>query len=256
MAVPKEVPVTAVRKALELLSILLFETPRREGLPLKELAGRLGIPVNTAHNLLKTMRLSGYVSRAPGGRYRAGPACLRIAMDNFADGSRLLPQLDSVLGKYLEIIRESLVFTTLVGGMRNVVARCVHDGEAIQVNLHAIDGADIYRVATGRALIALADETEYREILEANGDIDDFWPEYESDIPRLRRQGFFDRVLDGNGVREFAVAFRSPDGGTLCALGCYAPKFRCGDDRAGRLVDQLRLAAGELRSTLWKAAEI
>ena len=56
-----EVPVKSVNKALDLLSILIFDDPGLKGVKLTDLAQRLKLPANTTHNLLKTMMVCGYV---------------------------------------------------------------------------------------------------------------------------------------------------------------------------------------------------
>ena len=54
-----EVPVKSVKKALDLLSILIFDDPGLKGVKLTDLAQRLKLPANTTHNLLKTMVVCG-----------------------------------------------------------------------------------------------------------------------------------------------------------------------------------------------------
>ena len=74
--------VNSVKKALDILDILIFEDIDRRGISLKELSERSGIRPNTLHNILKTMKQCGFsrkgISRKPGSvcpekkRYTAG----------------------------------------------------------------------------------------------------------------------------------------------------------------------------------------
>ena len=75
-----EVPVKAVKKALDLLSVLLFDSP--QGARLKTLAQKQGLSVKTAHNLLKTMVYCGYVEKDGFGHYTGGYLCRKIAYSN------------------------------------------------------------------------------------------------------------------------------------------------------------------------------
>lgn len=52
--------VNSVKKALDILDILIFEDIDRRGISLKELSERSGIRPNTLHNILKTMKQCGY----------------------------------------------------------------------------------------------------------------------------------------------------------------------------------------------------
>lgn len=62
--------VNSVKKALDILDILIFEDIDRRGISLKELSERSGIRPNTLHNILKTMKQCGFsrkgISRKPG----------------------------------------------------------------------------------------------------------------------------------------------------------------------------------------------
>ena len=62
------VPVKSVKKALDLLTLVAFEDPAGEGIPLNELASAMEFPPSSARNLLKTMISCGYVAQNSEGR--------------------------------------------------------------------------------------------------------------------------------------------------------------------------------------------
>mgnify|MGYP002552554999 CR=1 FL=1 len=76
-----DVPVKSLKKALDLLSVLLFQDGEEKGFAVKELGERLGLPANSVHNLLKTMAVCGYAEKNADGRYTYGPVCRQIASD-------------------------------------------------------------------------------------------------------------------------------------------------------------------------------
>lgn len=245
----REVPVGSVRKALDILSVLLFEDQHGEGFALSELAGRMDIPVNTAHNLLKTMLYCGYVAQNGRGRYICGPVCRRIGGANFVDSDVFQHRLEAVFAHYSAILNEVLVFTAVVAGKRQVIARSDPGKQAICINSKIIDkNCSIYRTVTGRAMIANAENREYRNILEQNGDIFREWPDYERDIRMIRAAGYAESMDERNLISSCAVALRT-ESGTLGAIGCYLPAFRCPPGMLRRIAGELQKARAELIST-------
>jgi len=241
----KEVPVTAVKKAMDLLSILLFEDSHQQGFGVTELAARLEIPVNSAHNTLKTMMYCGFVSKNCKNKYTVGPNCQRIGANNYVDSDVFKNKLNLVLEKYTAIIHEALVFTTLIDGKRNVIGRSEPLNQLIRINTKIINDVNIYTIVTGKVMIANAKADEYRRVLEYNGDIAELWENYEDDIALIRKQGYCES-LDQNGtVRSFAVAFRTPSG-TLAAIGCHCPAFRCSNAKGQVIIAEIGKAALEL----------
>ncbi len=244
---PKSVPVIAVKKAFDLLSLLAFEDPERQGMSLKDLAEKLDIPPNTARNILKTMLLCGYVSQTGGRRYVTGPNCRRIGASNYVDSDVFKNRLSKVLSKYTGVIHEALVFTVLIDGKRQVIARSEPENQLIRIDSRVLDlNISIYHVPTGRVMAANADSREYRDILKHNGDIFDKWPTYEKDIQTIRKAGYCE-YNRSNLLRACAVAFRT-GAGTLAAIGCHAPFYRCGNAKLQEILEILHYAAGELAS--------
>ena len=240
-----DVPVKAVKKALDILSLLIFDDPEQRGIELTVLAHRLGLPTNTAHHLLKTMVVCGYVEQNEAGRYQAGPQCRRIDAINQFTGGAFQQKLAAVLKRYTAHVRESLVFAVLHGGHRVLIAYSEPD-QVIRIDRVSAEGQNIYSIPTGRILTALASPEELRQIKVIYGLPHAVWPDYEQDLKQIRRDNRCCMLPDLNGVNSFAVPVRNKDGRLLGALGCYAPAFRTGVPVQKKIWEALNRAAVEL----------
>ena len=108
-----DVPVKSLKKALDLLSVLLFQDGEEKGFAVKELGERLGLPANSVHNLLKTMAVCGYAEKNADGRYTYGPVCRQIAYRNYQAGDEFHGMLLEIMRGAIRRINESMVFAVL-----------------------------------------------------------------------------------------------------------------------------------------------
>mgnify|MGYP000887702298 CR=1 FL=1 len=148
----EEVPVKSLKKALELLSILLFEDTEGKGFELKVLAGRLGIPANSAHNLLKTMLLCGYVERNGYGHYTFGTVCRRIAFRNAQMKLSFREYALEVIRHMVSEIREAAVLITLENNVWTSLMRLDRDGNLKRSDTETVRRYYLYESATGRVI--------------------------------------------------------------------------------------------------------
>lgn len=241
-----EVPVKSVKKALDLLSILVFDDAELKGVKLTELAHRLGLPANTTHNLLKTMTVCGYASQNESGRYRPGPQCRRIGQINKIEGSEFKQKLADVLKRHTAQLNEAMVFAALHGGKRVVLARSEPASQVIRIDHQTVESANIYRLPTGRILTAFASPAEYQRIQDNYGAPGKSWPSCEKEMERIRKEGRCLMLPDSSGINSFALPVTDKEGKLLGAIGCYAPPFRCGAAVQKKILGVLRLAADEL----------
>ncbi|HCE46004.1 MAG TPA: hypothetical protein DET40_20860 [Lentisphaeria bacterium] len=241
-----DVPVKSVRKALDLLSMLIFDDPELKGIKLTDLAQRLKLPANTTHNLLKTMVVCGYVVQNESGRYCPGPQCRRIGLINKVEGGDFKQKLAEVLKRHTAQVNEAMVFAALHGGKRVVLASSEPVSQVIRIDRQIVESNNIYRLPTGRILTAFATPGDYRRILDNYGEPGKSWPGFESDLKRIQKEGRCLMLPDASGVNSFALPVRNKDGRLLGAIGCYAPPFRCGPPIQKMILAVLRLAADEL----------
>ena len=124
----QEVPIKSLKKALDLLSILLFEDRDERGFRVSDLAEKLKLPVNSVHNLLKTMTFCGYAEKNGEGRYTFGNVCRRIAFRNYQTGDEFRGKVLDVMKQTAEQINENIVFCVLMNNVWTSLIRTKPDG--------------------------------------------------------------------------------------------------------------------------------
>jgi DNA-binding IclR family transcriptional regulator len=241
-----EVPVKSVKKALDLLSELAFHDPAGNGLALTKLARTLGLPANTTHNLLKTMTVCGYVAQNDAGLYTTGPQCRSLGIANRVDSERFKETLLEVLNRHTAAVNEAMVFAILRSGRRRVLARSEPDGQAIRVDSETDHTVSIYSVPTGRVLVAFASPEERQQIAAHYGSPARLWPDFETDMERIRKDRACVLLANLQAIHAFAVAVGGPDHRLIGAIGCHAPAFRCDRASQKRISAALHTAAAEL----------
>ncbi len=244
-----DVPVKSVKKALDLLTLLLFECP--DGASLTELAKKTQSPNNSTHNLLKTMGACGYVEQLEGSRYAPGPRCREIGFINRFQLEKS-GDVNRILNDLAEELQEPTVLTVLAGGRRLTVGR----GDvqvAVKIDHAIVEDQSIYSLPTGRILVTYADERELDAIVERYGFPGERWDDAESldELKRLRaaiREDGHCVMEQPSGVVAFAVPAEGND--VVGALGAYAPVFRCPKSRQKNLLKALKSRAEELSHNL------
>jgi DNA-binding IclR family transcriptional regulator len=242
---PNEIPVKSLKKALDILDLLLFRADG-EGMSLTVLAQTLGLPANTAHNLLKTMMSCGYAEQTDGNRYRAGGKWRQAArLHHFLAREPIFRELREAARR----LDETCVLVTLANGDRLVIGRA--DGsQAVQVAATAIDAGLIYDSPTGRVLFAFAEDSERRSVVTRHGIPGERWDGIDDAVrldaaaDRIRAVGCC-RILTRD-LAAVAVPVLGPGGELLGALGAYAPLFRCPQKRQDELIRELRKIAATL----------
>jgi len=246
-------PVRSVEKALNLLDAIVFSDVAGDGKTLKELADAFGLPVNTAHNLLRSLEVCGYVMRHGRGIYGAGPKCARMGRAVLASSVAGRERIVDELKRFAETEAEAAVCTILLEGERVLVAK-VEGNQAVQVAHSVVEQGPFFAKPTGRVLAAVADEAELEKIVQRQGYPGDAWD-------GIVRRSELDRALEGireEGVsvvrQEDLVAVACPvyqsNGAPWGAIGTYAPSFRCGAARQRELVAALKGAARAVSSVL------
>jgi IclR family acetate operon transcriptional repressor len=243
-------PVRSVKKALDLLEIILFEDPGHEGFELSQLARRMSMPANTAHNLLKTMVTCGFVSQNKSSRYTYGSKIENIGLLNHIYSRQIMADLQLHLKELSELMNESIVLTVLVGGRRLVIARC-DANQLISIDQSMQVALAIYQIPTGRVLAAYADEKEIKDLILCNGSPIGLWDgvKNEADFQRecaiIKKKGVCEIVPNANDIAAFACPILSK-GKLLGALGCSAPFYRCPEAKQQEIVAAMKDCAAKL----------
>jgi DNA-binding IclR family transcriptional regulator len=243
--------VQSVNKALVLLDLLAFEDLAGAGLTLSDLAKRVGQPLNTTHSQLRSLVEAGYASQNDAGRYTAGPKCRQLGQWHRLQRPESLDTIETALDALGRRLSEGVVFVTLVDGQWVSVARCAPD-QAIQVAPEAMRPDNIYTLATGRILTAYANPEQLARIVARHGQPGSRWSSargaagLERARVEIRKRGYELIRQKTTGVVMFACPVLDDENSLLGALGCYAPLFRCPDERFRALLGHVRKAAVEL----------
>jgi len=248
----KEVPVMAVKKAFDLLEILHIGNPSGQGVPLSEAARLMGMPPNSARNILKTMILCGYVEQSGDSRYLPGPKCRQMGRLNRMLSPESVECMQSILRNMTERIGEATVFTTLMGGNRIVVS-IIDSNSEIRISQATIQSDSIFRTPTGRILSAFASPMELAHIISKHGMPGEAWDgidkaaDLNGSLKCLRKSGVCE-ILERN-VYAAAVPVFGSNAQFIGSLGCYAPAFRCPQDKVREIISELKAYAAKIGDT-------
>lgn len=249
------VPVRSVQKALEILDMLIFEDPACDGVSLSEIARRMAMPANSAHNLLKSMVVCNYVNQNERGHYIAGTMVEQIGSLNRLRSPRMMDVVVSCCRSTGEALGESVVFATLAGGRRIRVA--AFDAlRSVRVDHASHEVEHMYRSPTGRVLVALADDEQLKAVLARHG-----WPgakwadissrsQLEQARKEIRRRG--SETIENTRTEITAMACPVVDskGALIGAMGCFAPSYRCEQEQQKKIIKTLQTVAEDISDKL------
>ena len=238
--------IRSVEKALALLDVLLFDDIGGQGRSVSELAQGQGFPVNTTHNLLKTMVGCGYVGRTADGRYVGGSKARQIGRRNRGLNPEVGEAIERVMTDLANELQEAVVMTTLINGRRLVISR-MRSQHPIQVDARFED--HLYSTPTGRVLLAFSEESERSAAVVHEGLPGEVWDgletreDLEAACAKIRKQGGV-HIQSANGdIISFARPVFDGRGRFVGALGTYAPTFRTPGPRRKAMEKALMAAA-------------
>lgn len=242
----KDVPVKSLKKALDLLSVLLFEDSEEKGYAVKTLAEKLGLPANSVHNLLKTMAVCGYVEKNGEGRYTYGNVCRRIAFRNYQAGDGFREKVIEVMRRTIARINEGMVFCILENNAWTSLVKAEPAGRIVKVDMEQVERFYLYETATGRILYSFSSPEKRAVLVHENGDPAKSWPDYEKDSLRIRERGECSLLRTRYGAFSFAVPVVDREGRLLGALGVYCLPQGCSEERNRFILANLKQAAKEI----------
>lgn len=246
------IPVKSVKKALDILDILLFDDFNHQGLGLFEIAKKMNFQPNTTHNILKTLSACGYITQNKDSKYTIGHKCHQIGINNFFASERKLEnQIFPILQEVNKTVQESIVLVTLSKGRRIPVLRAEHS-HLIKLDYDAINNANIFSLSTGRILTAFADDNERSDIIDNNGFPKEKWndisniKQLKQTIAEIKKQGYIVVENKELGVVSFSYPILATSGKLIGAVGCYAPVFRCPEEKYHIIIEELKNAANKI----------
>ena len=240
--------IKSLAKGLALLDDLTAAALTTEGMGLSKLAQSLSAPKNTTHNLLQTLVACGYARQDENALYYLGPKGWQMGTLQRAvsgDLTRLaMPALDAFAHEY----HEAVAFAVLAAG-RRVVLAIVDADQVVSVDSARVEQTGTYGLATGRVLLAQADEITRRQIVSREGWPGSKWDGIENAsqlnaaCDAINAAGHSRIVLPDIGIIAMAVPIVDAAGRSLGSVGCYAPDFRCDKKKEKAMLDGLRRTA-------------
>jgi DNA-binding IclR family transcriptional regulator len=233
--------VQSLDRALSLLDLVSFSDHE---LSLGEISVRSGLAKSTAHRLLRTLELRGFVARNPtSGSYRPGLKNFRgfhggplvhRALSELAERSGETANLGALVGSmvlYVDRADSPQALRWQLGVGERVPAHCSGLGKAILGNVH---GEAVERVLP-----------EHLEALTPNTITDR--RAFLAHLAEVRRRGY---ALDDEefmqGVRCVAVPIMGPGGEAVAAVSISGPAFRITDAVVRSGTALLREATGAI----------
>jgi len=251
----KTVPVRSLKKALDILDLIIEADMHKVEASLARLAKWMRMPNNSVHNLLKTMVTCGYVSNSGHGIYVQGVKCRQLGLLNRLTVPVVHESILAILKQFAARTREGCLLTTLLNGDRVVVAR-VDSTQAIQVSHATIEDHPFFARATGRILAAFATPEELSHIVDRHGMPGPHWKGITTEaalkkaLVEVRQQGWSHVDTREEGLVGLGCPVFSSSGQVWGALGLYAPAFRCQSGKTGRLIKDMVKLAKELSVSL------
>ena len=226
------------------LKLLDYVVSAGKPVELGELAMLLGVERSSAHRLMATLIVSGFIVQDSQKRYLAGPAILELASKV---GSR--EQVHDIAGLYLNELAEKTGETThlgVLGREQVVVTNCVASKHILAVTGRVGSSEPLYCTALGKAI---ACEMTDSEITQLSGNIK-FKKYTPNTITSL--SGFKKECLQVKeawlakddeefiaGIRCLAAPIKDFSGKVVAAVGISGPTSRLDDkeyEKAGKFV--------------------
>jgi IclR family acetate operon transcriptional repressor len=238
--------VQSVTRAFELLEAL---AAAETSLALADLAQRAQLSAPTAHRLLKTMQLRGYIQQTADRNYSLGAALIRLGQKATP---RLALQAQALLAELEQISEETANFAVLDGGLVAYIAQVPsrhHMRMFTEVGRKVLPHAS----GVGKAMLSVLPENQALQIVGKTG-MPGYTPstittedELLADLRESRRRGF--AIDDGEqeiGVRCIAVAL--PGTNPPAAVSISGPAARVTDAKSSAYIEALQRVARQLAS--------
>ena len=156
--------INSVLKAIDILQAFSPSEPR---LTLAEIAGRLGMPKSTTHNLLATLLSRGFVEKVDADRYALGTAVVALTQAvrvNVELRDRAAP----LLRELADVCRASVLLTVLDGDFCLYIY-AVESPSRLMARTAVGDRAHLHCTSVGKAMLAYLPAKEVDAIVERVG---------------------------------------------------------------------------------------
>lgn len=169
--------IKSIQKATKLLSILAdnYEQP----VPLSELSAKTNINKSTCSHIISTLESEGYATKISHSKgYILGPAA--YSLSRFGKYKSQLSEVCKPIMQYLYCHSGYSVVLAIIEGGTKYLIDYIDDGRIFETK-EKIKPDDIYRTATGRAILANLNSEKLDEIIQKYGyPTSEEWPEISS----------------------------------------------------------------------------
>ena len=244
--------VTAVLSAGKALAIVEVMLQASGPLSAREIGERSGVNRTTAHRLLNTLMLHGWVERHEEGGYRLSVRFLALAHVS-SQVRGLFDEIRPALVPLSELSRET-VHVGVLDGFDVVHVDKIESLEHVGVSSRIGARGIAHRTSLGKALLAASPDSFIEEYIEQGAhrdgnfavrpdEIDAIW----ADVSLSRKRGFsMDDEDDSIGVRCLGAAVRGAGGHPLFAISLTGPSPRFTRDVCLELAPTLLETVGKL----------
>lgn len=241
--------VLSAGKALAIVEVLLQASGP---LSAREIGERSGVNRTTAHRLLNTLMLHGWVERHEEGGYRLSVRFLALAHVS-SQVRGLFEEIRPALVPLSELSRET-VHVGVLDGFDVVHVDKIESLEHVGVSSRIGARGVAHRTSLGKALLAASPDTFIEEYIQQGSsraepfavrpeEIDAIW----ADAARSRERGFsMDDEDDSIGVRCLGAAVRGAGGHPLFAISLTGPSPRFTREVCLELAPTLLRTVGDL----------
>ncbi|WP_341953612.1 IclR family transcriptional regulator [Salinibacterium sp. TMP30] len=246
-------PVKSAGRALTLVEYVAAEGPKN----FTEILEALNIPRSSAHSLLQTLTDAGWLEHEPRSKqYSLGLRAWQVGQ-RYRGHSDLADVAKGAMDRLVRAVGETVQIARL-NGLENIYIAISESDKQMRLASSVGGRLPAHATGVGKVLLSMLDPVAAEQLLRPASlssftdrtitDADELLSSLES----IRAQGFaMDDEEYVSGCRCVAVPLTSSsEGGMLTAISVTMPTSRTDQNWPESMLQPLRLAANEIRSTL------
>ena len=247
---------TQVKSLVRGLTILRHLAEARDGIPLTDLAQRVGLPASTTHRLLNTLRAQGFVRQdETSGRWMIGVECFTVG-NAFLYNRDFVSASRPYMRRLMEESGETANLSVLDDGQAILLSQ-VECQEMMRMLARLGSRTPLHASGVGKALLAALPEKEVINILHRRGlprmtDTTIDSPEkLMQDLQQVRARGYaVDDEEHAVGLRCVAATIHDEYAEPLASISLSGPRARISRERLTGLGSLVLEATAEITSAL------
>ncbi len=212
-----------VQSLIRGLDILLFVAQGKDGQRLSDLSEKMGLNPSTVHNLVKSLRLKGFVEKCADGRLRTGAVFRELMKASSASGlhGKVESEMKSIAGKFGNAV---LTFSEISNSDISVILRMSPDMPGI-VQHSSATRFHLYYNVSALVHLAFGDPDVISWLRLSHPFIEEgltYWKDEESlmkYLQKTRERGYAISIFSEKDVLRIAVPVFSGNGPIRGSLG-------------------------------------